>query len=34
MHRVDNSIYILRHANLITMENDQVLYDMDMFIAN
>ena len=34
MHRIDDSMYILRHANLITMEDDKVLYDMDMFVAN
>lgn len=27
-------LYILRNANLITMENDQVLYNMDLFVAN
>lgn len=27
-------LYILRHANLITMENEQVLFDMDLFVAN
>ena len=29
-----SDLYILRNANLITMENDQVLYNMDLFVAN
>lgn len=29
-----SDLYILRNANLITMENDQILYNMDLFVAN
>lgn len=29
-----NNIYILRNANLVTMEDDRVLYGMDLFVAN
>ncbi len=34
MYRKDDSMYILRNANLITMESDRVLYEMDLFVAN
>ena len=32
-HMKDSSLYILRNANVVTMENDQVLWGMDVFIA-
>ena len=34
MYRKDDSVYILRNANLITMESDRVLCEMDLFVAN
>lgn len=34
MYRKDDSMYILRNANLITMESDRVIPNMDLFVAN